>query len=58
MSILEIIQRDYQQFPKDQTYSIFTENVFFKDPLNEFRGVSRYQKMIQFLDRWFKDIHL
>lgn len=58
MSILDILQQDYQHFPKDQSYHIYANNVLFKDPLNQFRGVNRYQKMIQFLDRWFQEIQL
>lgn len=58
MNILEILKRDYQHFPADQTFEIYADNVFFKDPLNEFRGVTRYRKMIAFLDRWFQHIQL
>ncbi len=58
MDILEIIKADYQQFPKNQTYSLYAEDVYFKDPLNEFRGIKRYQTMIHFLNTWFKDIQL
>ncbi len=58
MDIFEIIKTDYQKFPIDQTYSIYADNVYFKDPLNEFRGIKRYQKMIQFMGTWFKEIKL
>ena len=58
MDILEIIRQDYQQFPKNQTYSIYAEDVYFKDPLNEFRGVDRYQANINLIARWFEDIEL
>lgn len=53
MDILEILRRDYQQFPQNQTYSIYAEDVYFKDPLSEFRGRDRYQKTIQFIQTWF-----
>lgn len=53
MDILEILTADYQNFPKHQTYQIYAEDVYFKDPMNEFRGRDRYQKMIQFIDTWF-----
>jgi hypothetical protein len=58
MEILKILQDDYQQFPLNQTYSIYTANVYFKDPLNEFQGIERYKKMIGFLEKWFQDIQM
>ncbi|OKH15165.1 DUF2358 domain-containing protein [[Limnothrix rosea] IAM M-220] len=58
MDILEILQQDYQRFPKHQSFEIYARNVFFKDPLNEFRGVHRYKKMIGFLGRWFRNVDL
>lgn len=58
MNLLEIIERDYQTFPADQTYSIYADNVYFKDPLNSFRGIERYQNMIQFMSTWFKEVDL
>jgi hypothetical protein len=51
--ILEILKQDYQRFPVDQTYSLYANDVFFKDPLNEFRGLDRYKKMIGFIQTWF-----
>jgi hypothetical protein len=57
MDILEIIKQDYQKFPQ-QTYSIYAPDVYFKDPLNEFKGVDRYRKMIGFLGSFFQDIVL
>jgi len=51
--IIEILKQDYQHFPVDQTYSIYANNVFFKDPLNEFRGLERYKQMIGFIQTWF-----
>ena len=56
--ILTILQQDYAQFPEAQSFGIYAEDVFFQDPLNKFRGVARYKKMIGFLGRWFKDIRL
>uniref|UniRef100_A0ACD5GR71 DUF2358 domain-containing protein n=1 Tax=Desertifilum tharense IPPAS B-1220 TaxID=1781255 RepID=A0ACD5GR71_9CYAN len=53
MDILDILKQDYQRFPKDQTYSVYAKDVYFKDPLNEFRGVERFKKMIQFIDTFF-----
>lgn len=53
MSIIQILKEDYQRFPSDQTYSIYAQDVYFKDPLNEFRGVERYKLMIGFIKTWF-----
>lgn len=58
MDIISILKQDYQNFPADQTYSIYAENVYFEDPLNKFRGIDRYQKMIGFMKSWFNDIQL
>ncbi|MCL2932804.1 MAG: DUF2358 domain-containing protein [Trichodesmium sp. MAG_R03] len=58
MDIISTLQQDYQAFPANQTYSIYAENVYFEDPLNKFRGIDRYQKMIDFMDSWFNDIQL
>jgi hypothetical protein len=58
MNILEILKDDYQQFPLNQTYSIYADNVYFKDPLNEFRGLDRYKQMIRFIRTWFRDIKM
>ena len=56
--LLEIIKADYQRFPDNQTFEIYAENVYFKDPLNEFRGVKKYCEMIGMLDRLFSNIEL
>ena len=53
MDILQILRDDYQHFPTNQTFSIYAEDVFFKDPLNQFRGLKRYQQTIVFIERWF-----
>jgi hypothetical protein len=58
MDIIEILKQDYQRFPADQTYSIYAEDVYFQDPLNRFRGIERYRKMIAFISSWFIDIKL
>lgn len=58
MDIIPILKEDYQRFPDNQTYTIYTPDVFFKDPLNEFRGLERYKKMIGFIKTWFIDPHL
>ena len=58
MDIIEIIKSDYQRFPVNQSYDIYTEDVFFKDPMNQFRGIERYKKMIGFISNWFIEPHL
>lgn len=58
MDIVEILKADYQQFPQNQTYEIYAPDVYFKDPMNEFRGVERYQTMIQFIQTWFQNPRL
>jgi Uncharacterized conserved protein (DUF2358) len=55
MDILEVLEADYRCFPHNQTYSIYAEDVYFKDPMNQFRGRDRYQKTIQFIATWFKN---
>jgi hypothetical protein len=61
MDILTALRQDYDRFPKDQTYSLYAEDVFFKDPMTEFRGVKKYKEMISLIDRFFKapqlDLH-
>ena len=53
MDILTALRQDYDRFPLDQTYSLYSETVFFKDPMTEFRGVKKYQEMIALIDRFF-----
>lgn len=58
MNLLSIIQDDYQRFPQNPTYEIYAEDVYFADPMTQFRGIGRYQQMINFISRWFLDIQL
>ena len=58
MNIIEILQEDYQRFPRDQTYEIYAKEVYFKDPMTEFRGIKRYQSMIGFMTHWFQNIQM
>ena len=58
MNIIEILQEDYQRFPRDQTYDIYAKDVYFKDPMTEFRGIKRYQSMIGFMSHWFQNIQM
>jgi hypothetical protein len=56
--LIPIITADYAQFPAAQTYSIYSPTVYFKDPMYDFRGLERYQKMIGFITTWFKNLKL
>ncbi|ABA23868.1 conserved hypothetical protein [Trichormus variabilis ATCC 29413] len=58
MKIIEILKQDYQRFPVNQTYSIYAEDVYFQDPLNKFRGITRYKQMINFMQTWFLNIKM
>ncbi|WP_373478552.1 DUF2358 domain-containing protein [Geminocystis sp.] len=58
MNLTEIIKEDYRNFPKNQTYSIYAQNVHFKDPVYNFYGIKKYQEMIDFLQKWFKNLTL
>jgi hypothetical protein len=58
MNIIDILTQDYQRFPVSQTYDIYADNVYFKDPLNEFCGIKRYQEMISFISKWFQGVKM
>ncbi len=58
MNLIEIITQDYQRFPNNQTYAIYADNVHFRDPIYNFYGKKKYQKMIEFLSKWFKNLQL
>ena len=56
--LIPILKADYQRFPENQTFAIYAEDVYFKDPLNEFRGVKKYRAMIGFLSKFFSNIEM
>ncbi len=58
MSIIETLREDYIRFPAEQTYDIYSEQVYFRDPINEFRGRHRYQQMIGWMEQWFQAIRM
>jgi len=58
MRTIDILREDYARFPWEQTYSLYAPDVYFKDPLNEFRGIDRYQKMIAFIQTWFQNCQM
>ena len=56
--LVKILRQDYERFPNNQTYEIYTDDVYFKDPLNEFNGVKKYQAMIGFLGTFFGNVKM
>jgi hypothetical protein len=58
MDIITILRQDYAKFPRDQSYQIYAEDVYFQDPLTRFRGLNRYRQTIAFIQTWFKNPHL
>lgn len=58
LTIIEQIKEDYGHFPHHQTYSLYAADVFFQDPMNSFHGIARYQRMIGFINQWFRNIDL
>ncbi|MBF2079192.1 MAG: DUF2358 domain-containing protein [Synechococcales cyanobacterium T60_A2020_003] len=54
-SLVEQLKADYRRFPDDQSFHLYAEDVYFKDPMNEFRGCDRYRQMIGFIQAWFSD---
>lgn len=58
LTVIEAVKADYARFPAAQSYDLYAKDVYFKDPMNEFRGVARYQRMIGFIQQWFRNIEL
>jgi hypothetical protein len=58
MDILDTLKADYARFPNQQTYSLYAEDVYFRDPMTQFRGRDRYQQMIGFIQTWFRDCQM
>jgi hypothetical protein len=56
--LVEILREDYARFPDNQTFEIYADNVYFKDPLNEFNGIKKYQAMIGFLGSFFNNVEM
>jgi hypothetical protein len=54
MDIVEVLRQDYAKFPIDQNYDIYSNDVYFQDPLTRFRGLARYRQTIKFIQTWFK----
>jgi hypothetical protein len=58
VNLVEQLREDYARFPADQTYSLYTSDVFFQDPLNRFHGINRYRAMIKFIATVFIDVQM
>lgn len=56
MTILEQLKADYARFPEHQSYELYASEVYFKDPMTQFRGVKRYREMIGFIQTYFIDV--
>ncbi|MGD1898333.1 MAG: DUF2358 domain-containing protein [Phormidesmis sp.] len=56
--VIQQLKAAYERFPNNQTYSLYADDVQFKDPLNSFSGVEKYKKMIGFLSQFFRDIQM
>ena len=56
--LVSILRQDYERFPDNQTYEIYADDVYFKDPLNEFNGVNKYKAMIRFLGTFFGNVEM
>ncbi len=56
--LVNILRQDYERFPDNQTYEIYTDDVYFKDPLNEFNGIKKYKAMIGFLGTFFGNVEM
>ncbi|NJL23179.1 MAG: DUF2358 domain-containing protein [Leptolyngbyaceae cyanobacterium SM1_3_5] len=53
MDIVENLREDYHRFPKNQTYSLYAEDVYFKDPMSQFRGLKLFKGMVKLIDTFF-----
>lgn len=58
MKILDRLKQDYENFPQNQSYELYAPDVYFQDPMTQFRGIDRYQQMVGFMTTWFKNIQL
>ena len=38
MDLLDQIRSDYEHFPKDQSFHLYADDVYFKDPSTSFAG--------------------
>ena len=50
---IQILKNDYAHFPHNQTYSIYAEDLYFKDPMSQFRGVKIFRTMLTVMEKVF-----
>ncbi|MBD3882576.1 DUF2358 domain-containing protein [Phormidium tenue FACHB-886] len=55
MDIVDALKEDYRKFPKDQNFNLYAEDLYFKDPLNKFRGRALFKLLINFMSIFFLD---
>jgi Uncharacterized conserved protein (DUF2358) len=55
MDVLEALREDYRKFPKDQNFSLYAKDLYFKDPLSQFRGRTLFKLLIGFMSLFFLD---
>lgn len=58
MNLVDRLKEDYANFPQNQSYELYAPDVYFQDPMTQFRGIDRYRQMVGFMTTWFKNIHL
>lgn len=56
MTLLDRLKQDYQTFPQNQSYELYAADVYFQDPMTQFRGIDRYRQMVGFIATWFKNL--
>ena len=57
-TLVEQLIADYARFPREQSFQLYADTVQFRDPMTQFRGIRRYQEMIQFMGTWFQNIQM
>ena len=55
MDILDALKADYRKFPKDQNFSLYAKDMYFRDPLSQFRGRTLFRLLIGFMSLFFLD---
>jgi hypothetical protein len=56
--LLAALRQDYARFPIDQTFSLYAQDVRFKDPMTQFQGRQKYEQMVGLIARWFLDCRM
>ena len=58
MTLIENLKADYARFPVDQSFHLYAQDVYFKDPMTSFKGIQKYQEMIGFIQKYFLDVEM